>query len=123
MSLLRVTAPLVIRHPDGERHILAERFPHPEGLLYFEPFWPVRGASAVHVARGEVRGDGPWKIGAAVVSVLGCHGSDPDLAGDYAEWQSYRQTCGDDYPDEKQLHELARTLGALPQDVENGKGI
>jgi len=39
VDLFTVTAPLVIRHADGTRRLMAERFPHPAGLLSFEPFW------------------------------------------------------------------------------------
>mgnify|MGYP005858420929 CR=1 FL=1 len=90
-ELLEVTAPLLIRQPDGTRHIMAERFAHPEGILYFEPFWHLHrpAARAIHLACGEVRGEGPWKIGEAVVTVLGCQGSDPEMAGLYAEWQAF----------------------------------
>ena len=115
-ELLQVTAPLLIRYPDGTRHIMVERFAHPEGILYFEPFWHLhRPASrAIHLVRGEVRGEGPWKLGEAVVTVLGCQGTDPGMAGLYAEWEAFLQDGAQGYPAPEAILALARQQGAEP---------
>lgn len=117
-ELLQVTAPLLIRHPDGTRHIMVERFAHPEGLLYFEPFWHLHrpAARAIHLARGGIRGEGPWRLGEAVVTVLGCQGSDPGMAGLYAEWQAFLQSGAPGYPAAAAIHALAREQGAICPD-------
>jgi hypothetical protein len=62
---------------------------------------------------GELRGEGPWKIGGCVLRVLGCHNTDPHLAEPYARWREYLQNAGpDDYPPPEQIRSIARRLGA-----------
>ena len=82
-NLLDVTAPCVIRLPSGEKYLMAEKFEHSEGLLYFDLWWHQSDPeNAFHIIEGELVGDGPWKIADHVISVLGCQGSDPELAAD-----------------------------------------
>ncbi len=108
-----VTAPLVIRHGDGREQVVAACFPHPAGLLYLDLFWHQHGpAEAAHLLPGELRGDGPWRVGAAVIRVLGCHHTDPHLQDQFLPWQDYLQTGGDHYPPRRQLLDIARRLGA-----------
>ena len=114
-DLFSITAPLLIRYPDGSRHVMLERFPHPEGLVYFRTFWdqlPLQ--QGVQLVRGELHGSGPWKVGAAVITVLGCHGTDPDEAAKYAAWQFHREQLGDAYPGPDRLEQIAREAGCLP---------
>jgi hypothetical protein len=47
-------------------------------------------------------------VGDAVVTLLGCHGSHPEHAADYADWQRHLAECRDDYPESEQLASLAR---------------
>jgi len=108
-DLFSVTAPLLIRYRDGSAHVMVHRFRHPHGLVYFRPFWdrlPV--AEGIVLAAGEIHGDGPWKVGDAVVTLLGCHGSHPEYAAEYADWQSRLAQCREDYPEDEQLAQLAR---------------
>ena len=108
-DLFSVTAPLLIRYPDATRHIMVHRFLHPLGLVYFRPFWDrMPQAEGIILAQGEIRGNGPWKVGAAVVTLLGCHGSHPEHAAEYADWQLYLAQYRDDYPESEQLDALAR---------------
>lgn len=102
---------MTIRHPDGTRHLMVERFPHPDGLLYFEPFWH-EGTGGVHLVAGEVRGEGPWKVGESVVVVTGCQGSDPEMALQLAAWQDHLACCEGRYVDPERLLETARRHGA-----------
>ncbi|RRQ19935.1 hypothetical protein [Thiohalobacter thiocyanaticus] len=113
-ELLQVTAPLLIRYPDGSRHVMAERFAHPDGILYFQPFWHLcRPASqAIHLVRGELRGEGPWKLGDAVITVLGCQGTDPDMAAVHAEWQAFIRSGAPGYPGPDAIRALACQHGA-----------
>jgi len=114
MNLFSVTAPLAIRCPDGHRRLMAEKFPHPQGLLYFEPFWhegPEDGL--VHLVAGVLKGDGPWKVGDCVVTVAGCQGSDPEMAMAFAQWQAYLQECGGQYLHPDDILAAARARGAL----------
>ncbi|MCB1874989.1 MAG: hypothetical protein KDH88_03355 [Chromatiales bacterium] len=112
-DLFSVTAPLYIRSPQGRKHIIAELFPHPKGLVYFQPWWhQSKPGDSIHVIEGEIRGEGPWRIGDYLINVLGCQGSDPDLANEYSEWQSYLGQAGDAYPPEGLIRAIARKLGA-----------
>ena len=112
-DLFTVTAPLMIRCPDGEKRVMAEVFRHAEGLLYFDLFWnQLPQGSGVHVVAGEIRGDGPWKAGDCVITLLGCHGSEPRLASEYAEWQLYLDQQSAGYPSPVELYDIARQYGA-----------
>lgn len=112
-ELLSVTAPLLVRYPSGERRVIAQRFPHPQGLLFFELFWHLREHSdGIHLLTGDIKGDGPWKIGDVVITVLGCHGTDPVEADQFARWQDYLQNKADGYPDLEQQMDIAEAHGA-----------
>lgn len=112
-DLFTVTAPLALRMPDGTRKVIAACFPHPLGLLYLDTFWHLSTPDrAAHLIRGALTGEGPWKIGGAVLTVLGCHNTDPDLAEPFARWQQYLETHGDEYPPPEQIRGIARRLGA-----------
>jgi len=112
-DLFTMKSPLMIRFANGEASIMAEYFKHSEGLLYFDVFWPERTDSFIHVVKGEYKGEGPWKVGDAVISVLGCHGCDADLATQFAEWQTWLQMVGDQYPTEEEIKNLAIEFGAI----------
>jgi len=113
-DLLSVTAPLVIRLPNGSREIMVERFRHPKGLLYFTPFWHLGDpAKAVRLAEGGIKGDGPWKVGTAVVQVLGCHSSEPLCAAEFDSWRDYLMQAGDEYPPHDMIVRMARARGAI----------
>ena len=114
-DLFSVTAPLLIRFRSGEKRIMVERFAHPEGLVFLEPFWTEQDPALVfHQVTGELHGEGPWKLGDAVITVLGCQGTDPEMAALYAQWQSHRQHLGPRYPSPEEILALAREQGALP---------
>jgi len=117
-DLFSVTAPLLIRLPTGDMHVMAERFPHPQGLLYFDLFWHLGNPNkGVHFVDGIIKGDGPWKIGDAVVRVLGCHGTDGALARRFDEWRQYITENADAYPPRPLIEAIARQHGALtPQE-------
>lgn len=114
-DLHTLTAPLSIRLPDGTRHVIAEHFPHPDGLLWFVPYWHLGDPDrTIRLARGAIRGEGPWKVGDAVVNVLGCHGTDPVLAGAFEEWRQYLALHADEYPPRPLIEAIARRYGARP---------
>lgn len=113
-DLFSVTAPLLIRLPTGDMHVMAERFPHPQGLVYFDLFWHLGNPNkGVHFIDGIIKGDGPWKIGDAVVRVLGCHGTDGTLARRFDEWRQYITENADAYPPRPLIEAIARQYGAL----------
>lgn len=111
-----VTAPLAILFDDGSKKLAAACFPHPLGLLYLDPWWHQQQPDqAAHLLRGELKGEGPWRVGNATVRVLGCQNTDPELQVDYQRWQAYLGEATD-YPPPAQIHEIARRLGAQVSD-------
>jgi hypothetical protein len=114
-DLFSVTAPLALRLPDGNRKLIAACFPHPKGLLYLDIFWHHSTPDqAAHLICGELQGDGPWRIGDCLITVLGCHGTDPQLQNDHSRWRDYlRDHAEEEYPPPKQVREIARRLGAM----------
>ena len=110
------TAPLVLRHPDGREQLIAAGFTHPLGLLYFDLYWHLSTPQeAAHLIHGDMRGDGPWRVGDSRLRVPGCQGTDPHLQDDLVGWQQYLQAHPDSYPPRKQIIDIAQRLGALPQ--------
>ncbi len=114
MNLFSVTAPLTIRYPSGDRKIIIEKFRHQQGLLFFEPFWHINGLdSSVHLIRGELSGDGPWKIADHVITVTACHGTDAEMATQLTEWQAFLSMPEQRYPGDDEIRYLAQKLGAI----------
>jgi hypothetical protein len=114
-DLFTITVPLLVRFPDGMKHVMVERLRHPDGLLYFRPFWDqLPREEGIQLVSGDIRGEGPWKIGNAVITVLGCHGANPDEAAIYSQWQSHLEQLGDHYPTRGELEQIARKAGYLP---------
>lgn len=113
-DLFTVTAPLSVRLPDGTSKVVAECFRHGQGLLYFDLYWHLDQPERVmHVLEGEVSGDGPWKVADHVFNVLGCQGTDPQLAGQFAAWESFLQRADSDYPPPQLVAAIARRMGAV----------
>lgn len=113
-DLFTVTAPLVLRHPDGSEQVIAACFQHPQGMLYLDCFWHLSTPSkAAHLVRGTLTGEGPWRIGDSILRVLGCQHTDPGLAHSSAQWQEYLQVEGiHAYPPPEQIKDIVRRLGA-----------
>jgi hypothetical protein len=113
-DLFSVTAPLALRCPGGARKVIAACFSHPRGLLYLDTFWHLSTPDrAAHLITGALTGEGPWKIGGCVITVLGCHDTDPDLALPFARWREYLENQGhSEYPPAEQIRDIARRLGA-----------
>ncbi|MDT8387186.1 MAG: hypothetical protein RQ736_06700 [Thiogranum sp.] len=105
-DLFSVTAPLAIRFPDGEKQIIVRCFPDNGGLIFASLYWDqVPEGSAFRFVAGPIRGDGPWKVGDAVITVLGCHGTDAELASEFAAWQNHLM----EHPvDDARLTEMAQ---------------
>jgi len=90
-----MTAPLAIRFGDGTEKVVAHCFPHTLGLLYLDIFWHQSSPEqAAHLIKGKISGDGPWKIGDAVIRVLGCNHTDPQLQSQYAPWKEHLENNG-----------------------------
>lgn len=112
----QLSAPLVLRNGNGDEKVIACAFTHPRGLLYLDLFWHQSTPDkAAHLLEGELRGDGPWRIGEHRLRVLGCHNTDPHLADQFAAWNQYLQQHSEDYPPRAQIIEIAQRLGATPR--------
>lgn len=112
-ALFTVTAPLVVHYPDNTLRLMTEVFPHPDGILCFEPYWFETGPAAAHVITGRLQGEGPWKVGRAVIRLLSC--SDTDLAMQWNAWQQYLaapQAASAPYHEVEAIKVFARKLGA-----------
>ena len=111
-DIFTMKSPLAIRLSSGQKRVMAEYFHHPKGLLYFDLFWHLGNpVDTVHVVEGPVRGEGPWKVGDAVITVLGCHGTDPELASAFNDWQHYLEENSGNYPSRQQIQAFARRFG------------
>ena len=112
-DIFTVKSPLAIRMPDGSKKILVELFPHDKGAVGFELGWELTDIPDpyIHTFEGALKGEGPWKIGDCVLTVLGCHGTDAELASEYANWQFQRE-MGSSYPDVETIVALARKFDA-----------
>jgi len=112
-NIFSVTAPLTIKFPDGSRKLIIEKFSHEQGLLIYEPFWHINGlTNSVHLIKGDITGEGPWKIGQHIIMVTGCQVSDPEMSRQLSDWQAYLSIPDQQYPGEEQIRILARKLGA-----------
>lgn len=111
----QVTAPLVLRDPEGKEKVIAAARTHPLGLLCLDLFWHLSTPDqAAHLITGELQGEGPWRVGDHRLRVLGCHNTDPHLADQFAEWNQYLQNHAEEYPPRAQILEIMRRLGANP---------
>ena len=113
-DLFSVTAPLAIRFKDtGEKQIMLERLPYDDGLVFLPTFWTDGELQkALRYVPGPIDGDGPWKVGNAIVTVLACHGTDATLANDFSCWQSRLMELGEDYPDDEEIALFMKTHAA-----------
>ena len=110
-DIFTVTAPLAIRFRDGRKQIMIRILKHPQGILFLAPFWQQQpAADRCQMVKGFIKGDGPWKIGDAVVTVLGCQGTDPELVGQFSEWQTYLEMSAGEYSADHELTTLQRCL-------------
>ena len=113
-DLFSARSPLMIRLPSGEKRVMAECFAHSRGLLYFDLYWHLDDPDRTrHVVAGPITGLGPWRVGDTVVPVLGCHGTDHELASTYEDWRHYLEQNADGYPPRPLILAIARRYGAL----------
>lgn len=112
-DLFTVTAPLLAHYPDNTFHLVADIFPHPQGVLYFEPYWYEAGPDATHTIAGVLQGEGPWKVGEVIIRLLSC--GDNELSMQWNEWQQFLtelQPVTTPYYDEEAKRVFARKVGA-----------
>lgn len=114
-----VTAPVALLFDDGRKQLAAACFRHKLGLLYLDPFWHQQSPDrSAHLIRGELRGDGPWRIADVTLRVLGCHNTDPELQSIHQAWSDYLKHA-DDYPPREQILVIAGKLGATGIEDDN----
>lgn len=113
-DLFEMKRPLAVTYTNGEKAIMVAYYRHADGLVYLAPFWEQKeeGQKAV-VIKGELKGDGPWKIGDATITLVGCQNTDADLAQMLAQWEFHVQSVDSDYYQPETIRNLARKYGAL----------
>ena len=106
--------PLAVNYSNGEKALMVAYYHHAEGLVYLPSFWEqeAEGAKAT-VIKGKIQGEGPWKVSDAVISLVGCQGTDPEMAQMLAEWEFHVQSMSEDYYHPESIRSLAREYGAL----------
>ena len=107
-DLYTVTVPLRVQCRDGSRRVALACVPHARGVVLVEPpavpgAWP----EAMQLLEGELKGEGPWKVGECVITVLGCHGTDGELATEFAQWRQSYEMSGEPLPSREQLIQFA----------------
>jgi len=118
VDLFTVTAPLAIRLADGRKEVVVEKLSYNDGLIYLPPFWPEMPIEEViRYVPGPIKGDGPWKVGDAVIAVLACHGTDAQLASDFSNWQSYLMQVDAAYPQRAEIEKLMKVHAARAADL------
>ena len=89
-------------------------FRHPDGIVYVRPFWDqLPEGEGILLVTGDIKGEGPWKVGDAVVTVLGCQGTNPEQAAELADWKFHLEQCGERYPTRDELRTIVREKGIL----------
>ncbi|RUA04402.1 MAG: hypothetical protein DSY43_06385 [Gammaproteobacteria bacterium] len=83
-KIFTLRSPLYIKYPNGETRVIEEIFQHPQGVLYFELFWEKDPQYSIHLIKGEISGDGPWRVGEASFHVLGY----PQMCEMHSFWQT-----------------------------------
>ena len=112
-DIFSLTAPLTVKELNGEQKVVAEYFKHPQGLLYFDLYWHQHQPDeSMHIVKGEIKGEGPWRIDATVFNVLGCRGTNIEMAMQHEEWLTYLQSADCDYPPEGLVYAIAKKMGA-----------
>jgi hypothetical protein len=86
-QLLEMRSPLYIKYPNGEMRVIEVLFQHTEGILYFELFWEKDPKYSIHMIKGEITGQGPWRVGECSFHVLGCNHTHPQMCEAHAFWQ------------------------------------
>lgn len=94
--------------------LIAELFPHPAGLIYFEPYWHLdrENSQNIHVISGEIQGEGPWKLAEMIISSAECQGLDPEMAAQLNAWRYYLETNQAIYSSQAEITWIARKRGA-----------
>ncbi len=110
-ALDSVTAPLVIRFANNREKVIARAFGHPLGVIYLDTFWHLHSPNeSVHLLRGPLTGDGPWRVGDNVIRILGCAHTDPQLQAEFVRWRDYLALRPADYPPEQQIRDIVARL-------------
>jgi len=112
-DIFSLTAPITVKRLNGPQQVVAEYFKHPQGILYFDLYWHTQQPEqAMHIVEGEITGEGPWRVGDTIFNVLGCRGTNIEMAMQHEQWLTYLQTPGTDYPVDGLIHAIARKMGA-----------
>jgi len=108
-DVFTLRAPLLVRYQNGKQCLIAEKFLHPEGLVYVKPFWLDSELPEVHLLKGEIKGEGPWKIGDVIIRLLSC--ADTEQAMEWAQWQQFLLSC----PEQHAYHDNQQKRAIISQ--------
>lgn len=113
-DLFDMQRPLAVNFSNGDKTIMVAYYRHPEGLVFLEPFWESKAEDQkARLIKGEIKGDGPWRCGNASITLVGCHGTDAELAQLLSEWENHLQQVDPEYYVVDEIRALARSFGAL----------
>ena len=89
--------------------------------MFLPAFWTEKGVEAsLRYVPGPIEGDGPWKVGNAIVTVLACHGTDAVLASEFSAWQGCLLQLAEAYPDKRDLEQRMKMHAASAAGLEAG---
>lgn len=111
-SLFSMRSPLYIKYPNGETRVVEQLFQHPQGVLYFELFWEKDPTYSIHLIEGEIKGQGPWRVGECSFHVLGCNHTHPQLCETHAFWQQEHLLNPEQFRADEVMN-IAREKGAI----------
>lgn len=113
-DLFSMNRPLAVNYQNGSKTIMVAYYPHAEGMVYLEPYWEQRSeGKEVVVLKGTVKGEGPWKVGDVVISLIGCQNTDAELAHQLADWEFHLENVGVDFYQPEKIRLLAKRYGAI----------
>jgi len=84
-DLFTVTSPLLLRFADTTEMLVVEVYPHEQGIVALPVYWFDEAEPANWFIEGELKGEGPWKVGSTIVRLLSC--GDTALSMQWANWQ------------------------------------
>jgi len=112
-DIFSLTAPITVKTLNSPQRVVAEYFKHPKGILFFDLYWHTQQPEqAMHLVEGEIKGEGPWRVADTVFNVLGCRGTNIEMAMEHEQWLTYLQMPDSEYPPQGLIQAIARKMGA-----------
>ena len=116
-SLFEMRSPLYIKYADGETRLVEALFEHPKGVLYFELFWENDPKYSIHIIEGQIKGEGPWKVGDCSFHVLGCNHTHPQLCEMQSYWRQEKMLNPENFRGDELVKIAAEKGVILPENI------